>query len=225
MEAYGAKVTLTPAALGMEGTIDYARARVAEGGYRMLDQFSNPDNWRAHEATTGPEIWRDSDGTITHFVSSMGTTGTIMGCSRFFKSRSEAVQIVGVRPEGNSRIPGIRRWPEAYLPKIFEPARVDRFVDVSETQATAMTRRLAKELGLSVGMSAGGATFAAVEVCRELEAGVVVCVLCDRGDRYLSSGLFASASPEPRAEASGKRPEGLPMTAQSIPPASEGGPR
>ena len=196
MEAYGAKVILTPAAQGMEGTIDYARAKVAEGGYRMLDQFSNSDNWRAHEATTGPEIWRDTDGMITHFVSSMGTTGTIMGCSRFFKSRSEAVQIGGVRPAGSSRIPGIRRGPEAYLPKIFEAARVDRFVDVSEEQATAMTRRLAKELGLSVGMSAGGATHAAVEVCRELERGVVVCVLCDRGDRYLSSGLFAGATPE-----------------------------
>ncbi|MCC6624703.1 MAG: cysteine synthase CysM [Deltaproteobacteria bacterium] len=190
MEAYGAKVILTPAAQGMEGTIDYARAKVAEGGYLMLDQFSNPDNWRSHLETTGPEIWRDTDGGITHFVSSMGTTGTIMGCSRFFKSKSEAIQIVGVRPDGDSRIPGIRRWPEAYLPRIFEAPRVDRFVDVSQAQATTMTRRLAKELGLSVGMSAGGATHAAVEVARGLDQGLVVCILCDRGDRYLSSGLF-----------------------------------
>ena len=190
MEAYGAKVILTPAEHGMEGAIDYARARVAEGGYRMLDQFGNPDNWRAHEATTGPEIWRDTAGGITHFVSSMGTTGTIMGCSRYFKSQARPVEIVGVRPKDGAKIPGIRRWPEAYLPRIFEAARVDRYVDVGQDEATAMTRRLARELGLSVGMSAGGATFAAVEVARELEAGVVVCILCDRGDRYLSSGLF-----------------------------------
>ena len=190
MEAYGAKVILTPAELGMEGTIDYARARVAEGGYRMLDQFSNPDNWRAHEATTGPEIWRDTEGGITHFVSSMGTTGTIMGCSRFFKAQARPVEIVGVRPKDGAKIPGIRRWPEAYLPRIFEAARVDRFVDVGQDEATAMTRRLAREFGLSVGMSAGGATFAALEVARGLESGVVVCILCDRGDRYLSSGLF-----------------------------------
>jgi len=185
----------------MAGARALAGAMVREGRGLMLDQFANPDNPLAHYEGTGPEIWRDTGGKVTHFVSSMGTTGTIMGCSRFFKSRSEAVQIVGVRPEGNSRIPGIRRWPEAYLPKIFEPARVDRFVDVSEAQATAMTRRLAKELGISVGMSAGGATYAAVEVCRELETGVVVCVLCDRGDRYLSSGLFVSASSEPPADA------------------------
>lgn len=197
MEAYGARVILTPAAQGMEGTIDYARAKVAEGGYKMLDQFSNPDNWRAHEATTGPEIWRDTEGAITHFVSSMGTTGTIMGCSRYFKSVNPAIEIVGVRPEGSSRIPGIRRWPEAYLPRIFEASRVDRFVDVSEAQATAMTRRLASACGISVGMSAGGATHAALEVCRDLEQGVVVCVLCDRGDRYLSSGLFAGSTPTP----------------------------
>lgn len=190
MEAYGAKVILTPAATSMEGAIDYARAKVAQGGYKMLDQFSNPDNWRAHEATTGPEIWRDTDGSVTHFVSSMGTTGTIMGCSRFFKATAPHVQIVGVRPKDGAKIPGIRRWPEAYLPKIFEAPRVDRFVDVGQDEATAMTRRLAKDFGISVGMSAGGATFAAVQVANELEAGVVVCILCDRGDRYLSSGLF-----------------------------------
>jgi len=193
MEAYGAKVILTPAKQSMEGCIDYARAKVAEGGYLMLDQFSNPDNWRAHEATTGPEIWRDTDGTVTHFVSSMGTTGTIMGCSRFFKAQAGHVEIVGVRPDGDAKIPGIRRWPEAYLPKIFEAPRVDRYVDVTQHDATEMTRRLAKELGISVGMSAGGATWAAVEVARGLDSGVVVCILCDRGDRYLSSGLFEGA--------------------------------
>jgi cysteine synthase B len=190
MEAYGATVTLTPAALSMEGAIDYARAKVAEGGYKMLDQFSNPDNWRAHEATTGPEIWRDTGGQVTHFVSSMGTTGTIMGCSRFFKAQERHVEIVGVRPMDGAKIPGIRRWPEAYLPKIFEAPRVDSYVDVSQADATAMTRRLAKEFGLSVGMSAGGATWAAVQVAGRLDEGVVVCILCDRGDRYLSSGLF-----------------------------------
>jgi len=194
MEAYGAKVILTPAKQSMEGCIDYARAKVAAGGYLMLDQFSNPDNWKAHEATTGPEIWRDTDGTITHFVSSMGTTGTIMGCSRFFKAQERQVEIVGVRPDGDAKIPGIRRWPEAYLPKIFEAPRVDRFVDVTQGDATEMTRRLAKEFGVSVGMSAGGATWAAVEVARGLDSGVVVCILCDRGDRYLSSGLFEGAS-------------------------------
>ncbi len=190
MEAYGATVTLTPAAKSMEGAIDYARAKVAEGGYKMLDQFSNPDNWRAHEATTGPEIWRDTGGQVTHFVSSMGTTGTIMGCSRFFKAQERHVEIVGVRPMDGAKIPGIRRWPEAYLPKIFEAPRVDSYVDVSQADATAMTRRLAKEFGLSVGMSAGGATWAATQVASQLEEGVVVCILCDRGDRYLSSGLF-----------------------------------
>jgi cysteine synthase B len=190
MEAYGAKVILTPAAQSMEGAIDYARAKVLGGGYRMLDQFGNPDNWRAHEATTGPEIWRDTEGTITHFVSSMGTTGTIMGCSRFFKAQDRHVEIVGVRPKDGSKIPGIRRWPEAYLPKIYEAPRVDSFIDVGQDDATAMTRRLAKEFGLSVGMSAGGATFAAVQVASQLDQGVVVCILCDRGDRYLSSGLF-----------------------------------
>jgi cysteine synthase B len=192
MEAYGAKVILTPAAGSMEGCIDYARARVAEGGYVMLDQFSNPDNWRAHELTTGPELWRDTAGLITHFVSSMGTTGTIMGVSRALKARRPDVQIVGVRPAAGAKIPGIRRWPEAYLPKIFEPLRIDSYVDVTEPAAVDMTRRLSRDFGVSVGMSAGGATLAAVEVASTLEQGVIVCVLCDRGDRYLSSGLFGS---------------------------------
>lgn len=192
MEAYGAKVTLTPAKLSMEGSIDYARAKVAEGGYTMLDQFSNPDNWRAHEETTGPEIWRDTAGRVTHFVSSMGTTGTIMGVSRFLKSQRSDVQIVGVRPADGARIPGIRRWPEAYLPKIFEASRVDSYLDVTEPAAVDMTRKLARDFGLCVGMSSGGATLAAVELGRTLEQGVLVCILCDRGDRYLSSTLFGA---------------------------------
>ena len=194
MRAYGSTVTLTPASEGMEGAIDYARARLAEGGYLMLDQFSNADNWRAHYETTGPEIWDDTGGRITHFVSAMGTTGTIMGVSRALKERRESVQIVGCQPTAGSAIPGIRRWPEAYLPKIFESHRVDRTVDVDQRDAERTTRLLAREEGVFVGASSGGAVWAARQICAELEArredGVVVCVLCDRGDRYLSSPLF-----------------------------------
>jgi len=196
MEAFGAKVTLTPADKSMEGAIDYARAKVAEGGYLMLDQFSNPDNWTAHVRTTGPEIWRDTEGKVTHFVSSMGTTGTIMGTSRFLKEKSASVQIVGVQPTEGSRIPGIRRWPEAYLPKIYERDRVDRIVDVGQVDAENMARRLAQVEGVFSGVSSGGAVCAALAIVRELEEGVVVVIICDRGDRYLSSGLFAS----PRSE-------------------------
>ncbi|MGM0575184.1 MAG: cysteine synthase CysM [Myxococcota bacterium] len=190
MEAYGANVVLTPAGEEMEGAIDYAREKVAEGGFVMLDQFSNPDNWGAHYATTGPEIWRDTDGAVTHFVSAMGTTGTIMGCSRYLKEQSPDVQIVGAQPEDGSSIPGIRRWPKAYLPKIFEAERVDRTVDVSQEQARETTRRLAREMGLSAGMSSGGAVWVALRICEEIDEGVVVTILCDRGDRYLSSDLF-----------------------------------
>ena len=193
MEAFGAKVTLTPASGSMEAAIDYARAKVAEGGYLMLDQFSNPDNWAAHYRTTGPEIWRDTNGTVTHFVSSMGTTGTIMGTSRYLKEQRDSVQIVGVQPTDGSRIPGIRRWPAAYLPKIYEPSRVDRVVDVTQANAEAMARTLARVEGIFSGVSSGGALCAAIEVARELDEGVVVVIVCDRGDRYLSSGLFASA--------------------------------
>jgi S-sulfo-L-cysteine synthase (O-acetyl-L-serine-dependent) len=191
MEAYGARVLLTSATGGMEECIDFARARVAEGGYVMLDQFSNSDNWRSHYESTGPEIWRDTHGTVTHFVSSMGTTGTIMGCSRYLKEQSSAVTIVGVQPRDGAKIPGIRRWPAAYLPKIFEPHRVDRITDVGQEEAEAMTRRLSLDVGVFVGVSAGGATHAAVQAAQQLDAGVVVVILCDRGDRYLSSGLFA----------------------------------
>ena len=196
MRALGATVILTPAAAGMEGSIDYARAKVAEGGYVMLDQFSNPDNWTAHYESTGPEIWADTEGQITHFVSAMGTTGTIMGTSRYLKEQSPEVQVVGCQPSDGSRIPGIRRWPTEYLPKIYEPARVDRIVDVDQADAEGTARRLAKHEGVFVGVSSGGAVWAARTICAELEAegrdGVVVCILCDRGDRYLSSDLFES---------------------------------
>ena len=194
MEAFGARVILTPAEGSMEAAIDYARARVAEGGYVMLDQFSNPDNWRAHYESTGPEIWRDTHGTVTHFVSSMGTTGTIMGCSRYLKEQNPNVTIVGCQPTDGSRIPGIRRWPKEYLPKIFEPSRVDRIVDIAQSDAEDTMRRLALDAGVFVGVSAGGAAWAAMQIGRELEAGTVVFILCDRGDRYLSSGVFGGQS-------------------------------
>ncbi|MBD1397554.1 cysteine synthase CysM [Pontibacter sp. JH31] len=190
MEAFGAKVTLTPAEGSMEGAIDYVREKEAKGGYLVLNQFGNPDNYMAHYRTTGPEIWRDTQGEITHFVSSMGTTGTIMGMSRYLKEQNPAVQIVGTQPVEGSQIPGIRRWPQEYLPKIFERERVDRIFDVSQADATAMTRRLAREEGVFAGMSSGGAVTAATRLIDELEEGVVVCIICDRGDRYLSSELF-----------------------------------
>lgn len=187
MEAYGAKVILTET---IEDARDYADEQVAKGGYLMLNQFANPDNYLAHYRTTGPEVWRDTAGTITHFVSSMGTTGTIMGTSRYLKEQNPNVQIVGCQPTDGSSIPGIRKWPVAYLPKIFEPERVDRVLEVSADEATAMTRRLAGVEGIFAGMSSGGAAHAALQLAGELESGVIVCIICDRGDRYLSSGLF-----------------------------------
>ncbi len=190
MRAYGATVSLTPADDGMEGAIDYAHAKVAEGGYLMLDQFSNPDNPRAHYETTGPEIWRDTEGQVTHFVSAMGTTGTIMGVSRFLKEQDSAIQIVGVQPADGSKIPGIRRWPQEYLPKIFEPERVDTILEMSQEDAEQTCRTLASEDGLFAGVSAGGAVCAARRLAATLTSGLIVCVICDRGDRYLSSSLF-----------------------------------
>ncbi|CAN5353409.1 cysteine synthase CysM [soil metagenome] len=190
MEAFGAKVILTSEEGSMEEAIDYTREKMAEGGYLMLNQFANPDNYLAHYNTTGPEIWNDTEGKITHFVSSMGTTGTIMGVSRYMKERSNDVQIVGVQPVDGSRIPGIRRWPKEYLPQIFERERVDKIIDVSEEDAVKMTKRLAREEGVFAGMSSGGAVHAGLRLIEELEEGVVVCIICDRGDRYLSSDLF-----------------------------------
>ncbi|QHS60239.1 cysteine synthase CysM [Chitinophaga agri] len=190
MEAFGAKVILTPKEASMEGSIDYANAQVAKGGYHMLNQFANPDNYGMHYKTTGPEIWRDTQQGVTHFVSAMGTTGTIMGVSKYLKEQNNQVQIVGCQPTEGSKIPGIRKWPEAYLPKIFDRSRIDRVMDISEEEAKAMTRRLAKDEGIFCGMSSGGAVSAAERISRELEHGVLVCIICDRGDRYLSSDLF-----------------------------------
>ena len=187
MEAFGAKVILLES---IEACRDYAEEKSASGEYHMLNQFGNPDNYLAHYNTTGPELLRDTNNTLTHFVSSMGTTGTIMGCSRYLKEVNPAIQIVGCQPTENSSIPGIRRWPEEYLPKIFEPSRVDRIIDVSQEEATNMTRRLAREEGIFAGMSSGGAASAALRLADELESGVIVFIVCDRGDRYLSSDLF-----------------------------------
>jgi len=190
MRAYGAKVTLTPADTGIEGARDYAEAKVNQEGFKMLNQFANDDNWKAHYKTTGPEIWRDTKGEITHFVSAMGTTGTIMGTSTFLKEQRAEIEIVGVQPKEGASIPGIRKWPEEYLPKIFNPAKVDRVLEVSEAEAVAMTRRLAQEEGIFSGMSSGGAAAAAVALSETLDHGVIVSIICDRGDRYLSSDLF-----------------------------------
>lgn len=187
MEAFGAKVTLLE---NMEVCRDYAEEKAATGDYFILNQFANPDNYQAHIKSTGPEIWRDTEGKITHFVSAMGTTGTIMGCSMFFKEKNPAIQIVGCQPTEGSSIPGIRRWPEAYLPKIFDATRVDRVIDVAESDAVQRTRQLAQKEGVFVGMSTGGAFHAALKVANEIEEGVIVFIACDRGDRYLSSDLF-----------------------------------
>jgi cysteine synthase B len=190
MRAYGAQVTLTSAEQGIEGARDYAEAKVKHQGYFALNQFGNSDNWKAHYHTTGPEIWRDTQGKVTHFVSSMGTTGTIMGTSCYLKEQSKHIQIIGVQPEDGSKIPGIRKWPEAYLPAIYQPKRVDRIIEVSDSEAAQMARRLAQDEGIFSGMSSGGAAIAALQLCEELTEGVVVSIVCDRGDRYLSSGLF-----------------------------------
>ena len=190
MEAFGAKVILTPAAIGIEGSRDLADEMVAKGGYFMLNQFENPDNYLAHYKTTGPEIWKDTNGKVTHFVSSMGTTGTIMGTSKYLKEQNQNIQIIGCQPTEGSKIPGIRRWPIEYLPKIYEPSRVDAIYDISELEATQMAQTLAKKEGVFAGMSSGGSASAAVRLASTLESGVIVCIICDRGDRYLSSNLF-----------------------------------
>jgi S-sulfo-L-cysteine synthase (O-acetyl-L-serine-dependent) len=195
MQAFGAKVHLIDG--NMEVARDYATAKVAEtkgqaDAFLMLNQFGNPDNPRAHYESTGPEIWNDTDGAVTHFVSAMGTTGTIMGTSRYLKERSAAIQIIGCQPTQGSQIPGIRRWTPEYLPTIYDPKRVDRIIDISTKDAGDTTRRLAKEAGLFVGMSSGGAAWAALHVAHEIDSGVIVFIACDRGDRYLSSDLFRS---------------------------------
>ena len=189
--AYGAEVILTLEGQSMEDVRLRADALAAEHGWAQLDQFANPDNAGAHYSSTGPEIWRSTNGEVTHFVSAMGTTGTIMGVSRYLKEQKATVQIIGTRPEEGSNIPGIRRWPTEFLPRIYEPHRVDRIVDVSQTQAMDATRRLAAGAGILAGMSSGGALAAALRICPEIESGTVVFIVCDRGDRYLSSDLFA----------------------------------
>ena len=190
MKAYGARVILTPAEKTIEFSRTMAEKMSQDEGYHLLNQFANPDNWKMHYQTTGPEIWEATNGKITHFVSSMGTTGTIMGVSRYLKEQNSDIQIVGVQPTDGSRIPGIRRWSPEYLPQIFEPARVDRVIDVSQDEATNMMKRLAKEEAIFSGMSSGGAITAAQKLIQGLETGVIVCIICDRGDRYLSSGIF-----------------------------------
>ena len=187
MEAFGAKVTLTET---IESARDYAIEKSKSGEFILLNQFENPDNYLAHYRTTGPEIYRDTQGKITHFVSSMGTTGTIMGTSMYLKEQNPDIQIVGCQPTEGSKIPGIRRWPIEYRPKIYEPSRVDRIMDVSEQDAIEMTRKLAKVEGVFGGMSSGGGISASIRLANELEEGLIVCIICDRGDRYLSSGLF-----------------------------------
>ncbi len=187
MEAFGAKVILLE---GIEACRDYAEEKGAGGEYFLLNQFANPDNYMAHYKTTGPEIWRDTEGQITHFVSSMGTTGTIMGNSKFFKEVNPDIQIVGCQPTEGASIPGIRRWPEEYLPKIFDPRQVDRIMDISEEEAIDMSRKMAKVEGIFAGMSSGGALAASLRLAQELKEGTIVFICCDRGDRYLSSNLF-----------------------------------
>lgn len=192
MSAYGAELVLVPQAKGMEGARDLALQMQARGEGRVLDQFGNPDNPQAHYETTGPEIWRDTEGKITHFVSSMGTTGTIMGVSRYLKEQNPDIQIIGLQPKEGAQIPGIRRWPEAYMPKIFDANRVDRVIDIDQVEAEQNMRRLAKEEGIFSGVSSGGSITGALQISAEVENAVIVAIICDRGDRYLSTGVFDS---------------------------------
>lgn len=190
MRAYGAELILTPAEDGIEGSRDLAEKLNKEKGYFMLDQFANDDNWKAHYKTTGPEIWRDTNGEITHFVSAMGTTGTIMGTSTFLKEQNPNIQIIGAQPTDGSKIPGIRKWPEAYLPKIFNREKVDEVIEVSEQEARETANMLAQKEGVFAGMSSGGAATVALKVAAKIEKGVIVAIICDIGDRYVSSDLF-----------------------------------
>ena len=190
MRAYGAKVTLTSSEKGIEGSRSYAEQKALEEDYFMLNQFSNNDNWKAHYKTTGPEIWRDTDRKITHFISAMGTTGTIMGTSTYLKEQNSNIQIIGAQPTDNSKIPGIRKWSPEFLPKIFNPKKVDTVIEVSENEARKMTKRLAKEESVFAGMSSGGSVAAALKIVKKIDSGVIVAIICDRGDRYLSSDLF-----------------------------------
>jgi cysteine synthase B len=192
MKAYGANIILTPASLSMEGAIDLSRKMEQEGKGKILDQFSNPDNPLAHYQGTGPEIWRDTEGKITHFVSAMGTTGTIVGTSRFLKEKNTDIQIIGVQPEGESKIPGIRRWPQEYLPKIYNPENIDRIIDIDQPTAEETTRQLASKEGIFSGISSGGAVAVALQLANTLENAIIVAIICDRGDRYLSTGIFPS---------------------------------
>lgn len=191
MQAYGAEIILTPAAGSMEAAIDLARQMQSNGQGKILDQFANPDNPRAHYEGTGPEIWRDTHGKVTHFVSSMGTTGTIMGTSKFLKEQNSAIQIVGVQPEGDSKIPGIRRWPKEYLPKIYDASRVDQIIEIDQLTAENTMRALAKQEGIFAGVSSGGAVAAALKLATSVENALIVVIVCDRGDRYLSTGVFS----------------------------------
>lgn len=190
MRAYGAEVVLTDAQRGIEGSRDVAFKMRDEKGYLLLNQFENNDNWKAHYKTTGPEIWKDTKGEVTHFVSAMGTTGTIMGTSTFLKEQNKDIQIIGAQPADGSSIPGIRKWSPDYVPSIFSPSKVDQVIEVSQEEATAMTKRLAKEEGILAGMSSGGSVATALKLIETLDQGVVVAIICDRGDRYLSSTLF-----------------------------------
>lgn len=190
MKAFGAKVIQTPASQGIIGSRDYVDKKMQDGGYIMLNQFANEDNWKAHYKTTGPEIWNDTEGTVTHFVSAMGTTGTIIGTSTYLKEKNPAIQIIGAQPNDGSQIPGIRKWPQEYLPKIFDASKVDTIIEVSEKEAREMTKRLALEEGVFAGMSSGGSVAVALKLATQLESGVIVAIICDRGDRYLSSDLF-----------------------------------
>jgi S-sulfo-L-cysteine synthase (O-acetyl-L-serine-dependent) len=191
MAAYGAELVLVSDEQGMEGARDLAERMARDGKGKILDQFANPDNPSAHYHGTGPEIWRATRGTITHFVASMGTTGTIMGVSRYLKEQNSDVRIVGLQPRDGSKIPGIRRWPQEYLPKIFEPARVDQIIDVDQRDAEQTMRALAKDEGIFCGVSSGGSVFGALQLNRQVENAVIVAIICDRGDRYLSTGVFS----------------------------------